>query len=379
MTEKPLHILCLPSWYPTYETPVVGNFVERHVRAIAAEHRTTLIHLLPADKSQSPDSIMAGTEKNVQQIQVFLSEWGLVHRIRMVMQALRFVRLHPRDFDVVHCHVSLPAGVLALWFNVRYGLPIVLTEHWTIFQPERWGELPWAKRLLLKWLLRRTAVACPVSLQLGRAMQKRVPGLPLRVIPNVVNTHRFFPGPVVKQYTGFRFLHVSSLLDTHKNVSGLLRAYARLAAERKDVHLTIAGDGDTQWVDQMAQSLGIGFERMDLYGERPEGWIADRMRESDVFVLFSNYENLPCVILEAMCCGMPVISTDVGGISEHLTPDHGILVPRADEEALYGAMVRLADGDFAFDRKATAHYAKTHFSPETIARLYGQVYEEVRK
>lgn len=379
MTEKPLHILCLPSWYPTHETPVVGNFVERHVRAIAAEHRTTLIHFRQAKSVSESDHIMAATEKNVQQVQVFLNDWGIVHRIRMLHAALRFVRLHPRDFDLIHCHVSLPAGVLALWLHFRYGLPIVLTEHWTIFQPERWKELSMAKRLLLKVLLRRTAVACPVSLQLGRAMQNRVADLKLRVIPNVVNTHRFFPGPVVKPYTGFRFLHVSSLVDTHKNVSGLLRAYARLAAERTDVHLTIAGDGDTRWVDQTAQSLGIGFDRMDLHGERPEGWIADRMRESDVFVLFSHYENLPCVILEAMCCGMPVISTDVGGISEHLTPEHGILVPRADEEALYRAMVRMVDGDFAFDRKATAHYAKTHFSPETIARLYGQVYEEVRK
>lgn len=378
MTPKPLHILCLPSWYPTFEKPVVGNFVERHVRAIALEHRVTLIQFLPAKTAKEADNIMAGTEKNVQQIQIFLSDWRIMHRIKMMMEAFRFVRLQPRDFDVVHCHVSLPAGVLALWLHFRYRLPIVLTEHWTIFQPERWKELPLSKRLLLKVLLWRTAAACPVSLQLGKEMQRHWGGLKLRPIPNVVHTHRFFPGPVEKQHRGYRFLHISSLLDSHKNISGMLRAYALLAVENPDVHLTIAGDGDTRRVTQLAMKLQIEPHHLDIFDERTEHWIAQRMRESDALVMFSNFENLPCVILEAMCCGLPVISTDVGGISEHVSPERGLLVARGDEQALLEAMRQLAEGRFQFDRKACASYGLKHFSPETICRLYGEVYEEVR-
>jgi glycosyltransferase involved in cell wall biosynthesis len=377
MSQRPLHILCLPSWYPTREQPVFGNFIERHVRAIAAEHRVTLIYPMVGPRTEGEPEVMAVTDRNVQQVFVYLENFGFRQRMKGLKKALAFIRLSPTDFDLVHCHVSLPAGLWALWFKMRFGLPLVLTEHWTVYHPERWGELPWFKRLLIRFLLRKTDVLCPVSGQLGHAISAHIKMRETYVVPNVVDTRRFFRGPKAKPDNEFRFLHVSSLLDEQKNISGLLNAFARVAAHHPLAKLAIGGDGDLAAVRKMAEERGISPGQINFLSEMNEQQVAARMRESDAFVLFSNYENLPCVILEAFCCGLPVISTDVGGISEHLDSLRGILIPKGDEEALVRAMTDCIEGRKYFDSGEIARYGARHFSFEEIGRQYSRVYRRL--
>ena len=96
-------------------------------------------------------------------------------------------------------------------------------------------------------------------------------------------------------------------------------------------------------------------------------------------LMFSRYENLPVVILESYACGVPVLSTDVGGIREHMNKDLGILIESEDEESLYQSLDRLLDNYKEYDAAKIRAYAVDHFSNEVIGKQLFEVYTSVIK
>ena len=98
------------------------------------------------------------------------------------------------------------------------------------------------------------------------------------------------------------------------------------------------------------------------------------MGHSDCLVLFSNFENFPCVIPEAYSCGIPVISSKVGGIEEYVTDALGVLVPKGDETALFDAFVGMLDQRYTYSRERIRSYAVQEFSYEAIGKSFKDSY-----
>ena len=93
-------------------------------------------------------------------------------------------------------------------------------------------------------------------------------------------------------------------------------------------------------------------------------------------MLFSNFENLPCVIVEAFASGVPVLSTAVGGIAEIVSPERGMLIKSGDEDALLQGMNTLLDHCNEYDRGAIRDYAIKTFAAQNIGQ---QIFEEYKK
>ena len=104
--------------------------------------------------------------------------------------------------------------------------------------------------------------------------------------------------------------------------------------------------------------------------------MAEAYQQAYFFVLFSNFENLPCVIVEAFASGVPVLSTAVGGIAEILSPERGILIPQGDEDALLQGMIQMLDHCHKYDREAIREYAIKTFAARNIGQ---QIFEEYKK
>jgi len=103
--------------------------------------------------------------------------------------------------------------------------------------------------------------------------------------------------------------------------------------------------------------------------------VAKYMRTSDFLMMFSNYANLPCVIAEALASGIPVVATDVGGISEMIQNDQlGALVEAKDEEALYLEVKKMLEGNQVFDKKYIAEFAGNNFSRKVIGERLLEMY-----
>jgi glycosyltransferase involved in cell wall biosynthesis len=118
-------------------------------------------------------------------------------------------------------------------------------------------------------------------------------------------------------------------------------------------------------------------EAVFFHGEIPYDQVAAKMQNSDALVLFSDMENSPCVIGEALCCGLPVIATKVGGIPELINSENGLLVQPGNIDGLRMAMHQMITNKKKYDKKNIADVAANIFSYPVIGKLFDEVYAEL--
>ena len=132
----------------------------------------------------------------------------------------------------------------------------------------------------------------------------------------------------------------------------MIRAFARFYKTHHAYTLVIYGEGpEKERLMKTANSLGIAGA-VELAGQSKT--LLEDINDSGMFVLSSDYEGMPNVLIEAMACGLSCIATDcpIGGVRSLLTSgENGLLIPVGDEDALYEAMCKLAD-DESYGRMA---------------------------
>ena len=125
------------------------------------------------------------------------------------------------------------------------------------------------------------------------------------------------------------------------------------------------------------EAMGLS-ERIAFTGPLRTTEVVRQMQSHDVLVLNSRRENFPCVIPEAWACGLPVMSTDVGGIREHLPKglsERGFLLDaEADSEAWHDAFHEMKSTQW--DAQTIRSYATTHFSMDAVGDAYLMVYHK---
>jgi glycosyltransferase involved in cell wall biosynthesis len=162
--------------------------------------------------------------------------------------------------------------------------------------------------------------------------------------------------------TGKRILSVGDM-KPEKKQELLIRAFARLLANRP-ARLILVGDGPLRpRLEQLAAQLGVG-EHVTFTGFTLDVW--PYYKTADLFALSSDVEGFPLVVCEALHCGLPVVSTRAGGVPEILDQGaYGELVPEGDVDAFTEALERALD--------AKADPVRQRLRAERVA---GQVYSD---
>lgn len=296
--------------------------------------------------------------------------------------------------DVVHAHNPQPliyGGVAAK----LAGTTMIQTRHGVARFSERQD-----------WLVRQAARLADASVFVSRELAQALDGAGQTagrswVIENGVDLDRFHPDPAdraaVRTELGIpldaQVIGTVSRLAPTKNVPGLLRAARPLLGPR--THLVIVGDGPVRphleallsqvdsasgplsQVDAGADDLSQVAASVHLLGARSD--VARVLRGFDVFVLFSQTEGHPMVVLEAMATALPVVATPVGGIPGILEDrETGFLVPVDDEVALKAKLEELlaspetmAEAGRRARRVALERYAADRMVDEYLA-LYAR-------
>ena len=257
---------------------------------------------------------------------------------------------------------------------------MLITEHASLYSPRAPHPLPRLLEKLLMRLANRAQWCCPVSFTLADALRAKGLTQPqYQVVSNAVSTKYFYPDLSAKApVPGLRFLHVSNFDPQAKNVAGLLRAFQQLLHAGVIARLTIAGDGNWDLINTLADELGLYAPTLTCCGPLTEGEVGELMRYHHVFILNSRYENQPCVVLEAQLCGMPVIATRVGDLPQLVaSSQQGILIDPDSEDQLTQAMQDLIATFPQFDRAAIARAAKAQFASPVVQQAYEQVYAAI--
>ncbi|UOQ98265.1 glycosyltransferase [Hymenobacter sp. 5317J-9] len=393
-------VLHLPKWYPNRYDDQDGDFVGRHVAAIAAYGgvegavlfaavaRGPIPQLIDADEDfdgpwptlryyyRAAPTGLALLDKP---LKLLLYYWCLLRGYRQLQR--HWAGHGP---DLVHVHVLLRTGLFAWGLRVLRGVPFVVTEHWTRYLPPRAASISGLRRWLTAAVVRQAAALHTVSANLRDALAALGAQNPVSaVIPNVVDTDLFHPGKPDAVRPARTLLHVAAFNEAAKNLCGLLRAVAGLRAAWPGLRLRIAGYGpDEAQVRQQATDLGLLADGTVVFlGKLAHPAVAAEMRQATGFVLFSNVENLPCVLIEAQASGLPVVATRVGGVPE-LVPEgspFGHIVPAGDEAALATALSQLlarAETD-PTDAAGLAAAVNSRFGVEAVGRQFGALYRRV--
>jgi len=232
------------------------------------------------------------------------------------------------------------------------------------------------RKLATRLVVKNAAAVMPVTANLRDAMiDNRLKNDNYIIIPNVVNIKMFVPDfqkqtPEIK-----KIVHLSCFTDKQKNISGILRVIKNLSLKRQDFELTLIGDGeDFAEMKALADSLELTDKFVKFAGLQQNDDLAKMLREADLMIMFSNFENLPVVILESYASGVPVVSTRVGGIHEHLNEQLGKLTTPGDEAEFLAVLNNTLDHLDGYNKDDIRQYAENHFSNEVIGRQLYDAY-----
>jgi GalNAc-alpha-(1->4)-GalNAc-alpha-(1->3)-diNAcBac-PP-undecaprenol alpha-1,4-N-acetyl-D-galactosaminyltransferase len=261
-------------------------------------------------------------------------------------------------------------NVLTLLAARPLRLPVIIAEH-NDPRHQYMGHV-W------EWLRRRTYPRCAAAVALtppvADHLRPLVAPAPVHVIPNPAHPPRLTVSDAVLRQG--RSLAALGRLARQKGFDLLLDAFAPVAARHPDWRLEIAGEGPERGALQnRIDRYGLGSRvRLVGWAEEPDRFLS----QSAIFVMSSRYEGFPVALIEAMACGLPVVSFDCdSGPREIIRPDHdGLLVPAEDVAGLQEAIERMiGDATLRVRLGANARSVVTRFSPELFLERWNQVLE----
>jgi glycosyltransferase involved in cell wall biosynthesis len=260
-------------------------------------------------------------------------------RMSRLLDMVATVFLRRREYSVAT--VDVFSGFAFFWAEAvsaalrAAGKPFVLILHG--------GKLPefagkWPRRV--RRLLRSAGATVAPS---GYLCEKMAPySRSMTLLPNALDLSRYAHRHRVRSAPSL--LWVRAFHEIY-NPSLAAHVVRMLAGEFPDVRLTMLGpdrgDGSRERFIRTAEELGVSG-RIDLVGAVPKDEVPRWMDRSDIFLNTTGVDNAPVSVLEALACGMSVVSTDVGGLPFILhNEENALLAPPADARALAGAVRRV--------------------------------------
>ncbi len=258
-------------------------------------------------------------------------------------------QISSRRLEVLHAHQYTPFFYTALAkLQMRQRFHLMFTEHGRHYPDVVSARRRLTNRLLLTHLADEINGVCAFSTN-SLANVDGFGRRQIEVIENGIHLERYtLPRDRATLRRGLglqtdrRYVVCIARFHPVKDHAMLLRAFRRVATQRPDVDLLLAGDGPLR--DQLTmqvQTLAL-TDRVHFLGVRRD--VPELLAASDLFALTSISEAASLTLLEAMASALPVVVTRVGGNPEIVHDgEHGFLVPRNDDEAAGEAMLRLLD------------------------------------
>ncbi|MDG1398175.1 MAG: glycosyltransferase family 4 protein [Polaribacter sp.] len=368
--KKKLHILFLCGWYPSRVLTNNGDFIQRHAEAVGKKQNVTVLHII-SDKKIKQKSIEFVKKNGVD------TYIGYIKKTKNpILKAIRFYKVYKeviekiKAFDVVHVNSLFPFGIFALHLKRIKKTPFIVSEHWTGYHYPHSKNISFIQKIISKQIAQNASYICPVTDNLANSMQKTGLVGNYKKIPNVVDTNVFYP--LEKTPEEYNIIHISSLLNEHKNITDMLKVAKSLEDKIGFFNWKFIG-GTSEKFAKLIKELDFKIAKIEFIDHMPQTKIVHYLQSSDVFVLFSNYENLPCVILESFSCGIPVITTNVGGISEFFPDKFGKLIPPKNKKKLLNQLM-FYNKSKEIDKSKMHAYVVKHFSKQAIEEGFSKLY-----
>jgi glycosyltransferase involved in cell wall biosynthesis len=363
-----------------------GLFVQKHAKAVSlyCDVKVLYVH---ANENTNKFETEEKKRGNLTEIivyyphkkgKIFYKAFKTINYTRAYFKGYKLIQENKFSPDIVHANILTRTGLVAYILKKCKGIPYVITEHWSRYLPVRNGFNGTFRKLITRLVVKNSEAILPVSKNLENAMKShKLLNNKYITINNVVDDF-FFEDPIPEKRTKKRILHISCFDEQAKNVKGIIRATYELSKIRQDFELILIGTGfDFKSVYDYTQLLDFKKDTVRFLGEKKPEEVAYWLQNSDFFVLFSNYENSPVVIAESLACGKPVISTNVGGISELIDESNGILIAKGNETELTEQMDKMLNTYKNYNSSKIKAESKNKFSLEGVGLQISKIYNQI--
>lgn len=268
----------------------------------------------------------------------------------------------------------------AIWVARARGVPVVVNYR----GGEAAGFLSQSRRSVA-WSMRRAAALVVPSRFLQEVFGEH--GMPSSVVPNIIDLSRFSPAPANAAGTatsgpsGAPHLVVARNLEPIYSNQTALEAFVEVRKTHPQARLTIAGTGpDLYQLQALATALGVA-SAVRFAGRLERDAMAALYRDADVCLNPSLADNMPNSVLEALACGVPVVSTRVGGVP-FIVQDGvtALLVPAQDAAAMADAVLRVLGDGCLKSRLVEAGLAEVQrYTWHQVAPVLAAVYRQTQQ
>ncbi|WP_345073443.1 glycosyltransferase [Hymenobacter fastidiosus] len=396
-SDRKLKVLVIPSWYPTISKPLLGTFMEEQtllmeqsceVRVLvgAVEHigrrkflRAAGGYLQPLHFKLAPDAIKPPSQG--------------IHFIYPVMHGIRenkntewredaFNRAYDELTndgwrpDIIHAHCTIMGGIAAHTLSRRLKVPYVITENLLFLLFHESHEI---QKQALKAVKEVNAFLAVSTDKLRQVLLHHV-DCNSYIVGNMVDDTTFYLPSSKTVKPCFSLLTVAGA-SFQKDLITLFKAIKAVVDQgHVNIMLRLVGlgtyGGEGNAFRQAIIDIGIS-DYVKIEDSVPRDQMIDLYHEADALIMSSISEGLSISILEAMACGLPVISTIHGGSEDVITPENGILTKIRDYQALADAVIDVKTGVKKYDPKRIREIVVNNYGKRVFHDRILGIYKEV--
>ncbi len=331
----------IPSWYPNRENAHAGIFVKKHIQMISQFIDCYTLFVLPTnklrafkievEKQPSSEIIYFGTTKSAL---VNTISYFLINIIKI--SAIILKKGRPK---FVHNHVVFPSGFVAVLVAKLLNVRLIISEHWSgyLIEDNRFKLLNTKIQKVIRYILSSAyKIGLVSNFMKDRLVESQLCTEEKVIItPNKIELNNFVP---VQRELGeeINVLTICNLNDFEKNISGMIEAiYYLNKNESLNIKLQIIGEGvDEGKLKKLANEYGILNSKISFLGKIENHLLTNYYRNSDFYILNSNFETLNISTIEALMHGLPVVASKCGGPQDYLTQQNSIQVNTRDTNDL---------------------------------------------
>lgn len=283
-------------------------------------------------------------------------------------------------YDIVHYFFSLPTAFISLLPGKHRQVPYVVSlrgsdvPHYDLYNKKlelfHWFFLP-----LTKFIWKRARAITAVSTSLKQIALQINTNKKIQVIPNGIDINMFTSLTRTRRTENeFHLITVSRLIK-RKGIQNVLQSLAEMKDD--SIKLTIIGEGNYETeLKKICNNLGLS-NSVSFIGFRERNTLPEYFSQSDLFILPSLAEAFGNVIAEAMACGLPIISTNEGGIPDLVNTENGILIKPGSVEEIKAAIIAMRTNEQMRKKMSEANINKMReqFKWEKVALAYKDLYE----
>ena len=384
-----MKVFVIPTWHPTERRPLWANWVLPHIDLIREAGHEAYVLQLGLD-----DEPIAKNSNRWHQEPRFLNDRHIyvpVPRAKWYQQSRfiygRFLKKYVSQSrsllemaidrwgkpDILHAHVSLLGGYVASVLGQENGIPVIVQEHYSGFESD--VKFWWKKGSYVREMGKRIqgfyAVSPGFAERIARTNLVNISG----VLPNPIDTGFFQARGDRVASDAFRIV-TTGAIGSLKGSDLLFEALRRLAPEL-NWQLTLCGDTAkkadySQWLDDPQFARRVTFR-----GVVSQDDLRFAYSETDLYVVSSRSETANVSMLQAMSCGVPVVTTACGGPETLIDDTVGITVRPNDPQALADGIIKVANNWSHYDPVLLREFVQRRYSKPAVAKMVLKVYDAV--